>query len=345
MSYRIHIINLHSAVSIPGSRRKRNRTMAWMGNRWRYGLCLVAIMALSGWRASVATGTEGAGSVYPIGAETVLPGMTPGPGQTMFAEFNTTYHANSLLDGQGHSVVPGFKLSVWAFAPKVVHNWGVHVLGGNWVTWAATPVATLWLQTPAGKYSTTGFTNPVIGNDIAYNRGNWHGWYGLDVETPAPVYHKGSALNPGQHNFATTPSGAFSYLPHHGRTEISSRVQYIVNYTNPADHYRSGNEFLWEYVAMQNVTKKLAIGANGYFYQQTTADRVLGVVYAAGNQGIDLAIGPELRYEVGHMLLIAKYFKDTQVQNRACGNAFWIELGLPLSHPHQKQQAQLSRPN
>jgi len=122
-------------------------------------------------------------------------------------------------------------------------------------------------------------------------------------------------------------------------------VQYIVNYTNPADHYRSGNEFLWEYVAMQNVTKKLAIGANGYFYQQTTADRVLGVVYAAGNQGKDLAIGPELRYEVGHMLLIAKYFKDTQVQNRACGNAFWIELGLPLSHPHQKQQAQLSRPN
>jgi len=263
----------------------------------------------------------------------------------MFAEFNATYHANSLLDGQGHSVVPGFKLSVWAFAPKVVHNWGVHVLGGNWVTWVATPVATLWLQTPAGKYSTTGFTNPVIGNDIAYNRGNWHGWYGLDVETPAPVYHKGSALNPGQHNFATTPSGAFSYLPHHGRTEISSRVQYIVNYTNPADHYRSGNEFLWEYVAMQNVTKKLAIGANGYFYQQTTADRVLGVVYAAGNQGKDLAIGPELRYEVGHMLLIAKYFKDTQVQNRACGNAFWIELGLPLSHPHQKQQAQLSRPN
>ena len=78
------------------------------------------------------------------------------------------------------------------------------------------------------------------------------------------------------------PSGAFTYLPNHGRTEISSRLQYIVNYTDSATHYHSGNEFLWEYVAMQNVTKKLAIGANGYLYQQTTDDRLLGVIYAGG---------------------------------------------------------------
>ena len=243
------------------------------------------------------SGTEGSGSVYPIGAETVMPGLTPAAGQTMFAEFNTTYQANGFLDGQGHSAVPGFRLSVYAFAPKITHNWGVHLLGGDLVSWVAIPFAYEWVRTPAGTYSTTGISNPILGvADIAYNRGNWHWWYGLDVETPAPVYHKGGPINVGQHNFATAPSGAFTYLPHHGRTEISSRLQYIVNYTDPATHYHSGNEFLWEYVAMQNVTKKLAIGANGYFYQQTTADRLLGVIYAGGNQGRDLAIGPEVHY-------------------------------------------------
>jgi len=291
------------------------------------------------------TATEGAGCVYPIGAETVMSGMAPAPGQTIFAEFNTTYQANALSDGQGHSSVPGFKLSVFAFAPKLTHNWGVHLLGGDLISWAATPIATIRLRTPAGINSATGFTNPVVGTDIAYHQGSWHWWYGLDVETPAPVYHKGSPVNPGQHNFAMTPSGAFTYLPHHGQTEISSRLQYIVNYTDPATQYHSGNEFLWEYVAMQNVTKKLALGANGYFYQQTTADRLSNVIYADGNQGRDLAIGPEVRYELGHVILVAKYFRDTLVENRPNGNAFWLELALPLSHPHPRQQAQLSRPN
>jgi hypothetical protein len=285
-------------------------------------------------------GTEGSGSVYPIGAETVMPGLTPAAGQTMFAEFSTTYQANGFLDGQGHSSVPGFKLAVYAFAPKITHNWGVHLLGGELVSWAAFPFANVMLQTPAGRYSTTGISNPILGTDVAYNRGNWHWWYGLDLMTPAPVYHKGGPINVGQHNFATTPSGAFTYLPHHGRTEFSSRLQYIVNYTDSATQYHSGNELLWEYVAMQTVTKKLAIGANGYIYQQTTDDRLLGVIYAGGNRGRDLAIGPEVHYQLGPMVLIAKYFRDTLVENRPHGNALWVEFAVPLSRPHPKLQAQ-----
>jgi hypothetical protein len=292
-----------------------------------------------------AAGTEGSGSVYPIGAETVLPGLTPAAGQTMFAEFSTTYQSTAFLDGQGHRSVPDFKLSVYAFAPKFSHNWGVHVLGGSLVSWAAFPFANITLRTSGGRYTTTGISNPVLGTDIAYNRGDWHWWYGLDVMTPAPVYHKGGPINVGQHNFATTPSAAFTYLPRHGRTELSSRLQYIVNYTDSATHYHSGNELLLEYVAMENVTKKLALGANGYIYQQTTPDRVLGVLYAGGNQGRDLAIGPEVHYQVGPLVLIAKYFRDTLVENRPTGNAFWIEFAVPLARPHPRQQAQLNRPH
>jgi hypothetical protein len=64
------------------------------------------------------------------------------------------------------------------------------------------------------------------------------------------------------------------------------------------------------------------------------------MTYAGGNPGLDLAIGPEARYELGHMILIAKDFRDTLVQNRPMGNEFWIEFVVPLSHPHPKQQAQ-----
>jgi len=301
----------------------------------RLSACLAVISLSASWMK----GTENSGCVYPMGAETVMPGLTPAAGQTMFAEFNVTYNANSLLNGQGQSAVPGFKLSVSGFAPKITHNWGAHLLGGELVSWGAFPVLYEWVRTPAGAHSTMGFSNAVVGTDIAYNRGNWHWWYGFDVALPAPVYHQAGPINIGQHNFGTAPSGAFTYLPHHGRNEISSRLQYYVNYTDHATQYQSGNEFLWEYVAMQNVTKKLALGANGYFYLQTTADRLLGVICAGGNQGRDLTIGPEVRYQLGPTVLIAKYFRDTLVQNRPLGNEFWIEFAVPLSHPHPKQQA------
>jgi hypothetical protein len=306
-------------------------------------LRLAVIAAMASLVGTRAWGTEGSACVYPIGAETVLPGLTPAAGQTMFAEFNTTYQSNAFLDGQGHSSVSDFRLSVYAFAPKITHNWGLHVLGGNLVSWAAFPFANITLQTSAGRYSTTGISNPLWGTDIAYNRGDWHWWYGLDVMTPAPVYHKGGPINVGQHNFATTPEGAFTYLPRHGRTELSSRLQCIINYTDAATHYHSGNELLLEYVAMESVTRKLALGANGYIYQQTTPDRVLGVLYNGGNQGRDLAIGPEVRYQLGPMVLIAKYFRDNLVENRPVGNAFWIECAIPLARPHPRQQAQVTR--
>jgi hypothetical protein len=305
----------------------------------RPAACIVFMSLTAAWMM----GTEGGGSVYPLGVETVMTGLTPPAGRTMLAEFNISYNANTLLNGQGQSTVPGFKLSVSGFAPKITHNWGAHLLGGDLVSWVAVPVLREWVRTPAGAFSTMGFSNVVVGTDIAYHRGDWHWWYGFDVALPAPVYHKGGAINIGQHNFATAPSGAFTYLPQHGKTEISSRFQYYVNCSDPATHYQSGNEFLWEYVAMQNVTKKLALGANGYFYQQTTGDRLLGAIYAGGNQGRNLAIGPEVRYELGHLVLIAKYYRDTLVENRPMGNEFWIEFAVPLSHPHPKRQA-LIRP-
>ena len=307
----------------------------------RLAVCIALICLAAPWT----TATEGSGSVYPIGAETVLPGLTPAAGQTMFAEFSTTYQAHGFYDAQGRKSVPGFELVVYAFAPKVTRNWNVHLLGGDLVSWAAFPFASVMSQNSAGRYSTTAISNPLLGTDIAYRRGSWHWWYGLDLMAPAPVYHRGGPINVGQHNFATTPSGAFTYLPNHGKSEISSRLQYIVNYTDPVTDYHSGNEFLWEYVAMQNVTKKLAIGANGYFYQQTTDDRLFDAIYAGGNRGRDLAIGPEVHYQTGPVILIAKYFRDTMVENRPCGNAFWIEFAVPLSHPHQKQQARMSRLN
>jgi hypothetical protein len=296
--------------------------------------CFSMYVILIGLTLTRASATENGASVYPAGVETVMPGMTPPPGVTMFEEFNTTYQANQLLGPNGQSLVPGFRLSVYAFAPKVVRNWGVHVLGGTLVSAAAVPFLDEHLQVPSGSAVKMGLGNPEIGVAyVGYNRGDWHWWYGLDVYTPAlSPYDKNNLVNIGQHYFSTAPVGAFTYLPNHGRTEISSRLQYLVNDTNHATNYHSGNEFTWEYDTMQNVTKKLAIGINGYYYQQVTADWQNSVIVGNGNRGRAFDAGPEIRCHLGPFALITKYQKDTLVQNKTRGNAFWFELGVPLGH-------------
>jgi len=134
----------------------------------------------------------------------------------------------------------------------------------------------------------------------------------------------------GQHNFATAPEAAFTYLPQHGRTELSSKFQYIVNFTNPATEYCSGHEFVWEYAAMHNLTKHAAFGLNGYYYQQTTDDRQYGLAVPGGDRGRAVAAGPQIKYRLGRMELILKYQKEVMVENRTKGNSVWGQLGIPL---------------
>jgi hypothetical protein len=294
------------------------------------GCCAACILWLAT-LAAVAPAAENGGSVYPAGVETVMPGMMPGAGQTMFLEFNNFYQANATVDGSGHSVIPGFHLRVAALAPKFVHNWGIGFLGGELVRSIAMPILYEHLDGPFGKFEKTGNGNADIGVlDVAYSRGPWHWWYGIDVYLPGFRYDKNALLNVGQHYFATAPEWAFTYLPRRRTTEISSKFQYVVSAQDGATDYRSGQEFIGEYDAMQNVTGKLAAGASGYYCQQTSDDVQNGT--RIGNRGRVVGVGPELRYHMGRTALILKYQRETLVANRTRGNSFWVQMGVPIGH-------------
>jgi hypothetical protein len=279
---------------------------------------------------TVAHATENSCSVYPAGVETVMPGALPAPKTSLFEQFNDYYQANGLVDGTGHTVVPGFHFRVAAVAARFLHNWGVHAFGGSLVSGVAAPYLFEHLDAPFGKFDKSGLGNANVGLYLAYGKGPWHWYYGVDSYLPGPQYNKNEPLNAGQHNFAIAPSGAITYLRGHGQTEISSKFQYIVNFTNPATQYRSGHEFVWEYAAMRNVVGKLALGLNGDYYRQTTDDQQNGVVFGEGNRARVLMMGPQVRYLLGHGAFIVKYQRDMLVQNRVVGNSFWFQWGLPI---------------
>jgi hypothetical protein len=314
---------------LQGDRRlRRSRT----GSSKRTFTCLLIGLGLT---VAASAGENGV-SVYPAGVETIMPGALPPSGKTLLLEFNNFYQANGLMDGSGHSLVPGFHLRVSAEAVKVVHNWGVKALGGTLVSSVALPVLYMHLSGPFGSVHKGGIGNPDIGLlAVSYRKGDWHWWYGMDVYTPGAPYNKNDLLNTGQHYYAYAPEGAFSYLPRNGSTEFSSKLQYIVNGYDSATRYKSGREFISEYAVMQRIHGKLAAGINGYIFQQTSDDRQFGSPVAGGNRGRAFAAGPEIKYPVGRAELILKYQKEMMVQNRTLGNSFWLQIGVPLWH-HEK---------
>jgi hypothetical protein len=298
-------------------------------NSWlRPGISAVCIIMVL---ASVALATENGGSVYPVGAETVLPGLTPGPGGTMLYEFSMFYTANQVDNTRGKSAAPEFKLRVQADAFKVVHNWNVHVLGGMLSSVVGIPLVFQELHIPPGKYEKFSIGNVDVGVfQVGYHRKALHWFYEGDVWLPGTAYSKNDILNIGQHNFAVGPVGGFTYLTRHW--ELSSRLQYIINFNDVTTRYRSGNEFTWEYDGMHQVTRTIALGANGYWYKQTTNDLQNGLIAGDGNRGRALAIGPEVRVHVGDRGGFAlKFLHDTLVQNKPRGDAYWFQMGIPIS--------------
>jgi hypothetical protein len=213
-----------------------------------------------------------------------------------------------------------------------VHNWGVPVLGGKLNSNLAVPTAYEELHITPGDYSQSGLGNVILGLfQVGYEENALHWYYEGDVYLPGAPYGKSNVLNIGQHNYAVAPVAAFTWLPRQGAWEVSSKYTYIVNFLDAATDYRSGNEFTWEYVAMKNVSRAMALGLNGYLYQQVTNDTQNGAIFENGNRGRDLAVGPEVRISLpGHSGIALKYFRDTMVENKPAGNAFWFQAGLPL---------------
>jgi len=315
-------------------------------------MVLLAVFVAAAW--AVAGATENGGSVWPVGAESYATAAgVPHAGQTMFYEYTCVYEANELVDGKGHdSGVPLFKVRVVAVAGKLAHNWGFKFLGGEVGSYIAVPNVYQQLSVAGEKFTKDDINNiDVVPFTLLNHKGIVHWYYELQVQTLASGYQAGAPLNIGQHNVAFTPAAAITLTPHKGAQDIMSRVDYVINDADHATHYHSGNEFFWQFGAQQEIPHhKASVGFAGYFYQQITNDSLGGKAYSpknadgtpdVGYKGRTFDIGPQVTLPWGkHGAIVMKWDHDMLVQNKARGNGFWFQFGIPFSylhHPHSEK--------
>jgi hypothetical protein len=311
-----------------------------VGNRlswWRSGTSVVCVTIMILTMAGpVAQATENGACVYPVGVDTVMPGMTPAPHGTMFYEFTAFVYANQTDTQNGSAVPVEFRLRFFANAIKLNHNWGVHLLGGTLESGIIVPFIDQQLHVTPGLFSKFATGNiDITPLGLAYVRGRLHFYYEADLYFPGTGRGAADVLNIGQNNYATGPASGITYLV--GKEEISSKLQYLINLKDAPNNYRSGQEFIWEFDGMREIHRKTAVGVNGFFYKQTTDDLSNGAVYNDGNRGRDLALGPEVRFNlIPHGGFAVKYFRDTLVENRPPTNAFWFQMAVPITVGHRE---------
>lgn len=270
--------------------------------------------------------------------------------RALLHEYSCFYEANELDDAHGrNSGVPDFKVRVFAAAGKLSHNWGVKFLGGELGSWIAIPSVYQQLSVAGSSYSKDDLSNIEVVPFTAFNhKGIVHWYYELQVQTLGTGYVTGAPLNIGQHNVAFAPAAAFTLTPHRGAQNIMSRFDYVINNPDHVTHYHSGNEFFWQFGAQQELPRSRAsVGLSGYFYQQVTNDSQSGVAvvtqnsdgtFSTGYKGRVLDLGPQVTFPWGRYgALVVKWDHDMLVQNRARGNGFWFQFGVPFGYFHHPQ--------
>ena len=269
--------------------------------------------------------TEGGGSVYPYGLNTVAAGVLPPAGHYLYL-YNLYFTADRVVDGAGNSAVPDFQLDVRAHTLRYLGVLDAQVLGGRPAVLLAQPFIDGDLEVGSRGDGRSGLGDTTTGIMVGWQRPGWHSIAGLDLTLPTGAYSETRAFNPGRNHFA----GTFYYAvtrPFGERYDANLRVNLTLNARNPDTRYQSGVESGGDYSLNRRFGANWLAGVNGYFQYQLTDDKRDGVTVGEdGNRVRVFAIGPQVAYRGDGWGVVAKWQRETGARNKAEGDKYWLQL-------------------
>jgi hypothetical protein len=291
--------------------------------------CSLIFLAAMTIVARTSEATENGGSSYPMGADSYLTAVLPPPG--MYGQvFGSHYTADELKDNSGRNLPIDFHLRVNVIAPRLIWVSEQQFLGGQFAIHAIAPLVDINASVNGLSQHNKGLGDVIFGPALGYHFSDkFHAVLGLDTIAPSGEYDRHDVANLGRNYWVLEPLAAFSYTQPEG-INADIKAIYSYNFENPSTHYRSGQEFHFDYTVGWGVGSGWVLGVGGYFYRQTTDDRDDdGDV--PNNKGRAFAIGPAIKYSSNSgWFLTAKWQKEQDVRNRPEGDAYWLKLSFPL---------------
>ncbi|KRB59534.1 phenol degradation protein meta [Rhizobium sp. Root708] len=296
----------------------------------------------------LAQAAEGGAGFYLLGSKGPAAAITPPAG--VYFQNDFYYYSGDL--GGGRQLPTGGRLAVGVEGkaaieiPTVIWILPEEVAGGHIGLSGSLPVgwketdADVTLAGPLGGTATGGVTDtvftvgdPLAGAFIGWEAGNFHWQVGTLVNIPIGDYQKGEISNIAFHHWGADVYAAGTWLDPNIGLDLSGVVGMTFNAENPATDYRTGNEFHFEWAAVQHFNQQFDAGLVGYYYDQVTGDSGAGARGAF--KGRVAAIGATIGYTfmAGELPVSAriKYFHEFAVENRAEGDSVFLTISMPLS--------------
>jgi hypothetical protein len=291
--------------------------------RYFYGLTLIATLF-----ATPAAASEGGAEAYPNGADTQRVAVLPPPG-TYVLTYTTYYTADRINDASGDALPIPVKIDAEAQIARIAHVSSTKILGATWAQHVLVPLVNLRTKIGGHSDNRTGLgdiiVNPII---LSWNVGkNSHIAAGIDTFIPIGEYRSTRQANLGRNYWTFQPIVTYSYYDPAG-PELTVKVMYDLNTKNKATDYKTGETIHTDFSAGYNLDK-LTLGVTGYYSKQVKDDRQNGAMVGPnGNRGELFAVGPMLRYQLGHVPISAEWQHEFVAHNRSQGDRFWVKAAF-----------------
>ncbi|NSZ66935.1 transporter [Agrobacterium tumefaciens] len=291
---------------------------------------------------------EGGAGFYLLGSKGPAAAVMPPPGvffQNDFYIYSGDLGGNAQLPTGGKLAV-GVEGKAVIEIPTVIWVLPEEVVGGHLGLSATLPLG--WKKTEAdgtfsgplggvftGSTTDTVFTvgDPLVSAFVGWEAGNFHWQVGTMVNVPVGDYQEGEISNIAFHHWGADVFAAATWLDPAIGLDLSGVIGMTFNAENPSTDYRTGNEFHFEWAAVQHFNTTFDAGLVGYYYNQVSGDSGDGA--ARPFKGEVAAIGATIgwNFKAGELPVSArlKYFHEFAAENRAEGDAVFVTISMPLS--------------
>ena len=313
------------------SRRERHRAGTAALHASRHGARCAVLAGLAFVAApQPAHATEGGGSAYPYGLNTVATGILPKPGHYLY-NYNSFYTAKVTTTDDGDPAPVPFDVNVRAHTLRYL---GVHptaTLFGGSVGWlVAQPFLVGDARIGPREDYDTGFADAAVGLMLGWHTPNRHQLVGFDLHVPNGAYDDAALFNPGRNYWATTLYYATT-VTFAGRWDANLRTNLTLNASNPDTDYHSGHEVGADGSVNVRLTPKVLLGLNGYWHRQVTDDEVRGAIVPVDGRRLRvMGYGPQLGYRGNGWGITAKWQHEDLARNKAEGDKYWLQLFFAL---------------
>jgi hypothetical protein len=303
--------------------RSRSRWAVW--SRTLASAAALAVIALQ-----PAFATEGGGSVYPYGLNTVASGLLPKPGRYLYS-YNSYYTADATMTNDGRPAPVPFEVDVRVHTLRYLQVFESARLFGGSVGWlVAQPFLIGDANIGPREDYRTGAGDTTVGLMLGWHGPRRHSMTGVDVTLPTGSYSTRHLFNPGRNQYGATFYYAVT-APLGEHLDANLRANLTVNGRNPDTDYHSGLEAGVEYSLNLRIAKGWLAGINGYLYQQASDDTIGGATVGGDGHPLRvLAYGPQLIYRGEGWGAVAKWQHEDLTRNKAEGDKYWLQLFFAL---------------